>query len=148
MLSVVDTSSNSDMQSVIFCGDLLNFHLGSQLDLEDKKVNFELEKESEYYFSTLQGLRGFPNHQILLSSSDSNLNKKTIKLSKSIINENIMNSEIEELHLMGEYRKWQPILNTSSVKMKRVVELLGLENKYPPHIIRTLWSLRNQLDIS
>ena len=150
ILSVVDTSSDSDKQSVIFCGDLFNFHLGEQLILEDKKVNHNLENESNSYFSTLQGFKGFPDHQIMFCSSNLDSLKKNIEVSKSVIfeNSNLDQNSDFELKFLKEHRHLQPILNISSNKFKRTIELLKLDYKYSPHVIRTLWSLRNQLNIS
>ena len=150
MLSVVETSPQSDKQSVIFCGDLFNFFLAKRL------VDSSLESASSSdtlcweYLSSLDNLRGFPGHQVILCSSSRDLMAKTLQVSRSLFPEH--NSAFDHIKaqkmqasLLADHRLVQPILQISSPKVKRAVEILGLDAESPSNVLRCLWAIREQL---
>ena len=150
MISIVDTSPESDKQSMLFCGDLFNYFLGKQICAQlDQANDTFVDSQSKKYLSTLVNLRGFPHEQIMFCSSPYEFVEQTLKMSSSLIGyeeviEEVKNNHME-LQFMAHHRLLQPILNISSNKIKRSVELLGLDPENPTDVIRTLSVLRDQL---
>jgi hypothetical protein len=151
IISITDTSTGSDMQPIIFCGDLFNYFLGKQLtlDKETKSINHSLEKECQDYLSTLNYLKGFPNSQVMLCSSSHDLVDRALKLSSSLLGNDEQVQQVKDnnmqMQFILQHRALQPIMNCSDKKIRRSVEILGLNPEYPPHVIRVLWALREQL---
>ena len=154
-VSVVDTSDEGVKESLIFCGDLLNFHLGGSVDLQSETLKADdlTEDLCNAYFECVSNLRGFPPNQKLLCSSDASTMESIFTLAKSLMPENyqLLEQETEQvrtIRFLGEHRMLQPMLNTSAFRVKRAVELLNLNPEYPPHVLKVLWALRNQINES
>ena len=152
ILSIVDTSPESDKESIMFCGDLFNFHLGKELDLEgtSQKVTSILEEECSHYFECLSNMRGFPKQQFIFCSSDAGLFAKHLELSKSLLPD--ASASLEQItreqkyfKLMAEHRLFQPIMNYTTPRITRAIQLLGLDPQYPPHVVRFMWAMREKI---
>lgn len=151
ILSIVDLSAQSDKQPIMFCGDLLNIHLGARLalDSEANLVDPDMLSECLDLFSTLDHMRGFPPSQVMFCSSPSSLVDKTMNLAKTLLQTAQLPKHFQHqqghLQVMGQHRLFQPVLNTVSPKVQKAIELLGLDPENPAHVIRSLWAMREQL---